>query len=259
MGKACNYIQSSLQDKVLEIAFDRDEQRNALNSEMCETVTALLKDAGEQAKSNDSIRVVVFRGRGRAFCAGADLGKAGESAGGVYGGNFHEALWGMLDACVHAPIPVVADIQGPAVGAGTQLALACDLRIVGPRAWFGVPATQLGFALDAWTIHRAQTLLGGHARNLLLAGTRIPAEAALHSGFAYRLAEAEEASQAVQELAHLAPLTLQHLKMVLNHHDRDYGFIPAEQALYDRCWSSEDAAEAKQARAERRSPVFRRR
>ena len=67
----------------------------------------------------------------------------------------------MLTTVTDVPVPVIADIQGPAVGAGCQLALACDLRVMGEGAVTWVPAVQHGFALDPWTVNRAVELLGG--------------------------------------------------------------------------------------------------
>ncbi|QDZ42193.1 enoyl-CoA hydratase [Corynebacterium sp. sy039] len=261
---ADQYVRVEQKGKILLITLDRDEQRNALNAQMCQCIANTIERAGVRAQEDDSIRLVVIRGAGKAFCAGADLGSTKEQAatnsGGVYGGGFHDALWAMLRACVNAPIPVVADIHGPAVGAGSQLALACDVRIVGQRAWFKVPAAELGFALDAWTINRARELLGGAvARNMLLAATTISAQQAVESGFALAQASEEEAWGIVEKLSELAPLAVAQLKGVLNAGDSSYAFDANQQEKYQQCWDSADAAEAKAARKEKRAPVFERR
>lgn len=257
-------VRVEVSGKVWTIVLDRDEQRNALNSAMCEQIAATIAEASELALASDEVRVIVIRGEGKAFCAGADLGSskpaAGESAGGVYGGNFHEALWSMLRACVNAPLLVVANVQGPAVGAGSQLSLACDLRIVGERAWFGVPAASLGFALDAWTINRAKDLLGGAlARNVLIGAQRATADQAVASGFAIAKASGEEADAVIEGLAGLAPMSVAQLKSVLNAKDSTYELTPVQEQEYDACWASEDSAEAKLARREKRAPSFSRR
>lgn len=234
--------------EVRVITLDNDAKRNALSAEMCTAIAAAIPT---QPGGQHVCRAVLIQGEGKAFCAGADL------AGGVYGDDFHDALFTMLRAIVKSPVPVIANVQGPAVGAGTQLALACDLRVVGERAWFGVPAANLGFALDAWTINRAKDLLGGaYARNVLLGGARLDAPAAVASGFAVRESTNEEALSYAQEIAAQAPLALQQLKMVLNAKDASYQLSDAQAELYDACWASDDAAEARRARAEKRAPNF---
>lgn len=230
------------------ITLDNDAKRNALSAAMC---TAIAQAIPTTPGKHQGCRAVLIQGEGKAFCAGADL------AGGVYGDDFHDALFAMLRAIVEAPVPVIANVQGPAVGAGTQLALACDLRVVGERAWFGVPAATLGFALDAWTINRAKDLLGGAiARNVLLGGARVDAPAAVGSGFAVRECTNDEAFSYAQEIAAQAPLAMQQLKVVLNAQDAGYQLSDAQAVLYDACWASDDAAEARRARAENRPPNF---
>lgn len=253
--------------KVRIITIVRDERRNALNEQICNDIADSVDQACKEADENDSVRVIMLRGEGAAFCAGADLGSsdpAGEvetsdSNGAVYGGGFHNALWRMLHSITHANVLVVGDVQGPAVGAGSQLSLACDLLFVGERAWFGVPAVQLGFALDAWTINRAKDLLGGaNARRVLLAGARVTGEQALAAGFAAGSGTSEQAMEWAKELASNAPLSAHSLKMVLNNNDASYELTAEQQELYDKCWASDDAAEARQARMDKRPPEFKR-
>ncbi|GGG79010.1 enoyl-CoA hydratase [Corynebacterium pelargi] len=239
---------------LLEIQLHRPEKRNALNAQLCQEITAALHTAAEAYEQDRSVRAVLISGDERAFCAGADLGGQGE---GVYGDGFLTHLHTMLQTIVNLPMPVIANVQGPAVGAGTQLALACDLRVVGDRGWFSVPAAALGFALDAWTIHRAQDLLGGSvARQMLLGAARIEAARADALGFAHR-GDDEAARSYAQEMTTRAPLAVEQLKVVLNADDASYGLSPRAQDLFQQCWSSEDAQEARRARAEKRPPEFR--
>ncbi|BDV25501.1 enoyl-CoA hydratase [Corynebacterium ulcerans] len=245
---------------VRHIVMDRDERRNALSREMCLAIAHAVTEASAAAVDNASVRAVVISGVGRAFCAGADLGSSvGEqgSNGAVYGSDFHDALFIMVHSIIQAEVPVIANVQGPAVGAGMQLALACDLRVVGESAWFKVPAVSLGFALDGWTIGRAQKLCGGaFARNLLLAGATLTSDAALASGFAVARGDHAAAVAFAHEMAGLAPLAVRQLKGALNHGETDYGLDERSQVLFSQCWSSEDMKEARQARAEKRVPQF---
>ncbi|MDO5097342.1 MAG: enoyl-CoA hydratase [Corynebacterium sp.] len=250
-------VETSGQVRILTL--NRPEKRNALNTDMCRKIAVAVHEASHGP--GETARAVLIRGNGKAFCAGADLGPTdtqAEATGGVYGGGFHEALHTMLRAIVNSPVPVIADIQGPAVGAGSQLSLACDLRVAGENAWFGVPAAALGFALDSWTINRAQDLLGGSiARNMLIAHQRVTAEQAAVVGFVTKIGDSQTALNFAEEVASLAPLAMKQLKGVLNERDGSYNLDAQQQELYDVCWASEDAAEAKAARREKRAPVFR--
>lgn len=237
---------------LLHVRLNRPDKRNALNAETCAEITVALESAAKAYRQDCSVRAILISGEGTAFCAGADLG----DGAGVYGDGFLERLHEMLQSIVQLPIPVIANVQGPAVGAGTQLALACDLRVVGEAGWFMVPAANLGFALDAWTIHRAQDLLGGAvARQLFLGAQRIDSHRAQNLGFA-SAGDDEAARECALAMARRAPLALEQLKTALNADDASYGLTPRAQDLFARCWASEDAEEARRARAERRDPEF---
>ncbi|MEZ5231420.1 MAG: enoyl-CoA hydratase-related protein [Acidimicrobiales bacterium] len=131
------------------LTIDRPEKRNALDIEHCE----LLRRALEAALA-DGARCAVITGAGSAFCSGADLGN-------VYGPEFRTALYGMLGAITAAPVPVIAAVNGPAIGAGTQLAIACDLRVCASTLALRVPTAKLGLAVDPWTVRRLALLAGG--------------------------------------------------------------------------------------------------
>ncbi len=223
---------------VLEL--QREERRNALDLHLCRALAA-----ESQRAVDDGARVIVVTGAGTAFCSGADLG-------GVYGDEFIEALYGMLHGLTRLPVPVVAAVNGPAIGAGTQLALACDLRVADASAMFGVPTARNGMAVDAWTMRTlAEVAGGGVARRLMLAAETIDRDAALRCGLADRSGTVDDAMGWAHEIAALAPLTLAHNKLVLNG-----GTDDDVQASFDVCWASDDVREAATARAEKRTPVF---
>ncbi|MBV7295563.1 enoyl-CoA hydratase [Corynebacterium sp. TAE3-ERU12] len=230
---------------ITEITIDRDHRRNALSTSVC----AAIADGVDAAAARDDARVIVLRGAGRAFCAGADLDGAHIAE------DFHAELRRMLTTMQDCPLIIIADIQGPTVGAGMQLAMAADLRVVGQGAWFQVPPVKLGIAVDPWTIRRAQVLLGGaRSRTLLLAAARMDVAGAVACGFASYEGDSARADELADEISRYAPMSLRYHKMVLN----DDG-VPteAERELYQAVWASADAAEAAAARAERRAPVFR--
>jgi enoyl-CoA hydratase len=189
---------------------------------------------------------IVITGAGSSFCSGADLGAAYDAA-------FRDALYAMIAAVTEAPVPVLAAVNGPAIGAGTQLALACDLRIAAEEATFAIPTARLGIAVNPWTIRRLALLSGtGTAQAMLIGGEALDAARALQCGLASRLGDRGAAVAWARELAELAPLSLAYAKKALNHEDTA-DLIKA----FEACWASDDAAEGQRARAEKRPPRFR--
>lgn len=225
------------------LELQREERRNALNLELCQEIHRAVDAAVE-----DGARAIVVTGQGTAFCAGADLG-------GVYGPDFLEALYGMLHRLTKVPVPLVAAVNGPAIGAGTQLAMACDLRVADATARFAVPTVKNGMAVDAWTIRTLSALAGsGPARRLMIAGESLDRDEALHHGLADRAGTLDDALAWAHEIATLAPLALAHNKLVLNGSSADDAAI---EASFSAVWESDDVREAAAARAEKRTPTFR--
>jgi enoyl-CoA hydratase len=240
-------IELSWKDRVAVLTLDRPEKHNALTVELCRRIRAALDEAADA-------RAVVLTGRGRSFCSGADLDE-------VYTADFRGALYAMLHAVTDAPMPVVAAVNGAAIGAGTQLAIAADFRVVAPAARFGVPTAKIGLAVDPWTIRRLALLAGnGVARRLLLACDQIDADTALARGLADRAGELDQALAWAQEMATLAPLTQAYAKRVLNEvfePELDEALRKELHRAFEGCWASEDFAEGRRSRAEKRPPVFR--
>lgn len=227
---------------VVILELQREERRNALNLELCEAIHHSVDNAVAEGA-----RAIVITGKGTAFCSGADLG-------GVYGPEFLEALYGMLHHLAEVPIPLIAAVNGPAIGAGTQLAIACDLRVVDETATFAVPTARNGMAVDAWTIRTLAQLAGaGPARRLMLAAETFDRDEALLRGLADRAGDLDSAVAWAQEIATLAPLALAHNKLVLNGSPSD---DPAIDASFTAVWASQDIREAAAARAEKRKPAF---
>ena len=250
------------QPQVAVITIRRDHKRNSLNADVCSQIATYV----HEAENTESVRAILLRGEGKAFCAGADL------AGGVYTSAFHHNLDAVLTSITHSPLPVIADVHGPAVGAGTQLAMACDLRVVGESGWFRVPVVRLGIAVDPWTIHRAVEVLGGaRARSFLYTAERLGPDAAVAAGLASSRGNHDDAWQVAVDQATNAPLTFRYLKAVFNQmvptgtfegsptegtgHD-GADLTAVHERLRTECWNSDDAAEARAARFEKRSPVF---
>ncbi|EFD72561.1 LOW QUALITY PROTEIN: enoyl-CoA hydratase echA6, partial [Mycobacterium tuberculosis GM 1503] len=136
-------------EAVLTIELQRPERRNALNSQLVEELTQAIRKAGD-----GSARAIVLTGQGTAFCAGADL------SGDAFAADYPDRLIELHKAMDASPMPVVGAINGPAIGAGLQLAMQCDLRVVAPDAFFQFPTSKYGLALDNWSIRRLSSLVG---------------------------------------------------------------------------------------------------
>ena len=231
---------------VMTIELQRPERRNALNTELADA----LREAVEKAAADD-VRAVVITGAGTVFCAGADL------SGDVFAANFPEkaiALNKSIDAC---PVPVIAAINGPAIGAGVQLAMICDLRVVAPEAYFQFPIARYGLALDNWSIRRLSSLAGhGRARGMLLAAEKLDSQTALLTGMANRIGTLADAQAWAAEIAGLAPLSVRHSKRVLNDDGAYEDQSGLHKEMFDAAWGSQDVIEAQVARVEKRAPRF---
>lgn len=233
-------------EHVMTIELQRAERRNALNSELVEE----LREAVQKA-ATESVRAIVLTGQGTVFCAGADL------SGDAFAADYPDRLIELHKTMDAAPMPVIGAINGPAIGAGLQLAMQCDLRVVAPDAFFQFPTSKYGLALDNWSIRRLCSLVGhGRARSMLLTAEKLTAEVALQTGMANRIGNLADAQAWAVEIAGLAPLALQHAKRVLNDDGAIEEAWPVHKELFDKAWGSQDVIEAQVARVEKRPPRF---
>jgi enoyl-CoA hydratase len=241
-------IESQAHGAVTELRIARHDRRNALNTAHCRDLHAALDDAVE-----GGTRVVVLTGEGSAFCSGADLDTVGDA-------GFLDALYAMLQRVVAVGVPVIAAVHGAAIGAGTQLAIAADLRVAADRAVFALPTAALGLAVDPWTVRRLALLAGGGpARRMLLACERLDHAAALAHGLVDRTGSPEDALAWAAEIAELAPLTLAYNKLAVNRlfeDGRDPETLDAVGSAFAACWASEDLVEGRRAREEKRPARF---
>jgi enoyl-CoA hydratase len=233
-------------DHVTTIEMRRPERRNALNSQLVEE----LREAVLEAAKED-VRALVLTGQGSVFCAGADL------SGDAFAADYPDRLIALHKSIDDAPMPVIGAINGPAIGAGLQVAMICDLRVVAPEAYFQFPTSKYGLALDNWSIRRLSSLAGyGRARSMLLTAEKLTADVALQTGMANRVGTLADAQAWAVEIAGLAPLALQHAKRVLNDDGAYEDQWPVHKELFDKAWGSQDVVEAQVARVQKRPPNF---
>lgn len=245
MTPAAETLETTEHGRVTVLQINRPQRRNALDTTLCDAVRGAV--SGSVA---GGARAIVITGSGTSFCSGADLG-------GVYGDGFLTALRAMLRTLIETPVPVIAAINGPAIGAGTQLAVCCDLRVVAPTAVFGVPTAKLGLVADAWTLRRLAMLAGGGvARRVMLAAQQVTAAEALACGLADAEGDLSDAIGLATHCTELAPMSIGYSKRVLN----DFGGSDRNEAWeekeFERCWVSADFAEGQLARREKRQPQF---
>ena len=249
-------IRWEVRDRVGIATIDRPERRNALNAELCAQLLADLE-------AEPDLRAVVITGAGdKAFCAGADLVVRTEDASEPGGGDtFRPAFDRLLDAIVDYPAPVLAAVNGPAIGAGMQLAVACDVRVAAFGATFSIPAARLGVFLSPANVQRLAALVGqGAARDLLLTARTLTADEGTAVGLVQRRAPdaLEAALELAVEIVDLAPLTVQGHKRALNlvAGEVDATVLNEMRGLEARGFASQDLREGLAAFAEKRAPRF---
>lgn len=237
-------IRSERRDDVTVVTLDRPERRNAVNHD----ALGDLRDAISDARGS---RVLVLTGADGHFCAGADLS-------GVEDTGFVALLSEVLRSLQAASYPTIAAVHGAALGAGTQLATACDLRVATPDASFGVPAGKLGLMVDHWTIDRLSHLVGGGtARQIFLAADVLTGERAHQLGLVQRLGDLDDALAWAADIARLAPLTLAGHKLGINLAEAgDPAAADRYGVAFRKAWRSDDLQEGLAAFRERRPPRF---
>jgi enoyl-CoA hydratase len=168
-------------DRVAVITINDPDRRNAVT----EVTSELLRDAVQRAESDPGVHAVVVTGAGKAFCAGADLSALGAAAT-----EGLERLYAGFMAVGRCSLPTIAAVNGAAVGAGMNLALAADVRIAGPHAMFDPRFQKLGIHPGGgatWMLNRA---VGPQiARAALLFGMRFDAQTAVRHGLALEVAD----------------------------------------------------------------------
>lgn len=242
------------------VTLNRPERMNALSRVLLEEIGA----AFTQLAHDRDARVVILTGAGeKAFCAGADLkerqGMSENDVRGLLG--LYRRSFGAIDEC---PKPVVAAINGVALGGGFEVALACDLRVAARGALVGLPETSLAIIPGAGGTQRLSRLVGpGRAKELILLAKKLPAEEALALGLVTAVADAGEpvidaAKRLTASLASGAPLAFAAaMEAVDRGYEREFeAGLDLEHLCYERVLVSSDRREALAAFAEKRKPVY---
>ena len=254
---AVTHVAMRVQGEVLYVTIDRPEARNSLHAEAHRELARIF----DAFASDPGLRIAVIRGAGKeAFCAGADLKAKTERAK----GDLPDSGFAGLTHRFGLDKPVVAAVNGYALGGGLEIVLACDLAVAVESVEFGFPEPLVGLAAMSGGIQRAvRHLPTKQAMGLLLTGRRISAQAALELGLINEVVASAELDRSVDhwvaDILRCAPLAIQATKQVARETleqgslaaaiQREY---PAVNAMLD----SRDALEGPRAFSEKRAPAW---
>lgn len=255
------YIQCRKDGAIGHIIFNKPEKMNAICLEMWQA----MGDAMEAFEADDDVRVVVFSGAGgKAFVAGADVGKYEQERGDT-DAQEHYARTGeeAMQKIYRSRKVTVAAIDGYCIGGGVSVALVCDLRYCSAKSTFGQPAMNIGIGYRYSSLRRMVDIMGyGAAKDMLLGGLRLSADEAYVKHLVGRVVPDDEFWPWIEKLAASisvgAPLTAEDIKFTLWTYAQDESKRDLDRCeeLFQICYASEDYKEGIRAFAEKRKPVF---
>ena len=249
----------TVEDGVATITFNRPKALNAMNSEtMCE-----LYDAAVRCKTDEAIKAVILTGSGdKAFVAGADISQMQDMKP-YQAMEFMELGIDTLRSIEILPKPVIAAVNGFALGGGTEISMSCDMRFASENARFGQPEILIGLIPGWGGTQRLARLVGmGRAKELIMGGEQIDAKRAYEIGLVNRVYPADQLMAETKKFAaKLARLPGFGLKMA--KHAINFGYDLAldnanrlETECCAQCFSTDDQKEGMKAFLEKRKPNF---
>lgn len=247
-----------VEERVAIISLHRPLALNALTTEMCKQLINVFSELERQT----DIRVAILTGTGRAFCAGADIIEMlNQSASEAY--QFLYLIKETFLAVENASIPVIAAVNGVALGGGFELALACDLRVAAEHSRFGLPEVTLGIMPTGGATQRLPRLVGmTRAKEFILTGEQVNAKEALQIGLINRLVPNGElifeTKKLARNISENSPSALKMAKASLKNaweSNLNVG-LKAEIGYGVMLWNTKDKKEGMTAFIEKRKPKF---
>ena len=248
---------TSLDGNILTITINRAEKLNALNK----IVMGELEEAIIELEQDDLVKGVIITGSGqKAFVAGADISEFSglTSEEGMDLARRGQEIFFKVE---HATKPIVAAVNGFALGGGCELAMACHFRTASENAQFGQPEVNLGLIPGYGGTQRMVQLIGkGRALELLMTGNLINAETALRYGLVNHVVKQEELLDKTKSILQTsitkAPIAISHCISAVNAGVDNNNGYEAEMEAFGECFATEDMKEGAAAFLERRKPVF---
>ncbi|HZH60103.1 MAG TPA: enoyl-CoA hydratase [Metabacillus sp.] len=250
---------SKITENIAKITLTRPNAANSLSMQMVSELDSTL----HEIKLDSALRCVIISGQGRkAFCAGADL-KERALMNEAEVRQTLDCIRQMIEHVVSLPLPVIAAINGAALGGGTELALACDVRIASDHAIFGLTETSLGIIPGAGGTQRLPRLIGmGRAKELIFTARKITAQEALKIGLVEDVVSADsleaEAIHLAKQIVKNAPIAVSQAKFAIDKGievDIQTG-LAIERKAYELTIPTKDRQEGLQAFKEKRPPTY---
>lgn len=251
-------IKYEVNGNIAYVTVNRPKAMNALNMD----VLRELYDAFSKIDEDDDLRAVILTGEGRAFVAGADIAQMNElnAIGGRKMMRMGHKVMNLIDQIEK---PVIAAVNGFALGGGCELSMACDIRIASSKAKFGQPEVGLGIIPGFGGTQRLARLIGkGTAKYLIMTAEMINADEAYRLGLVQKVVEPEalieEAEKVAKTIASKAPIAIATAKTAINEgYDMDMKSASHfEVEAFTAAFSSEDKSEGMGAFLEKRAPEF---
>ncbi len=249
---------TDLTDRIFTITINRPDKLNALNIQ----TIAELKQAMQEVYDNDEVRGVIITGAGpKSFVAGADISeiaKLDNQSGKELAAHGHE-VFNMIENC---PKPVIAAVNGFALGGGCELAMACHIRVASENARFGQPEVNLGLIPGYGGTQRLTRIIGkGRAIELLITGDIISAQDAYRVGLANFLTTPEElmpkCTELLEKVKTKAPLAVGYVIEAANAaFNKKLDGFNTEIELFGKCYTTQDFKEGTTAFMEKRKAQF---
>lgn len=256
--KKFKYLNVSTEGHICTIEINNPKALNALNSKIIHE----LNRAITMVEKSKNTRVLIITGTGKSFVAGADISEMtnlNETEGKAFG-ELGAEIFRRIESL---RIPVIASINGFALGGGCELTLCCDIRIASTKAKFGQPEVGLGITPGFSATQRLPRLIGaGKAKELIYTANIIKAEEALRIGLVNKVCSPEtlegETLEMAQKIAVQAPLAVQYAKKAINEGmdtDIETG-IALEVEFFGRCFATEDQKNGMQAFLKKEKVTF---
>jgi enoyl-CoA hydratase len=251
-------IALTVRDRVATVMMNRPDKLNALNDEMIEELGLMV----EELRDRTDVGGVILTGAGRAFVAGADISEL-ERHGGIAAKALSRRGQLVFNRLEAMPKPVIAAVNGFALGGGCELAMACHVRVASEAAKFGQPEVKLGLIPGYGGTQRLPRLVGkGRALQLLMTGEMIDAAEAFRIGLVNRVVPAGEliktATDMLEQMLTNAPLALAScIEMANRGYDLSLGdALHMEASTFGLLAATEDMREGTKAFLEKRPPKF---